>query len=120
MLITNNSAFDVLDLCMFGSQDVSIIEEFGDIKNKMFYDMMKMYSPYHSSFPISHPPVLFCAEEDSEFIAHSKKFVAKLRQNNRKNKFNNSIIFENYEDKLDLDQKTAFIYSNIIGNLYHI
>ena len=51
-IVTNNAAFDVMDLCMFGSNNISIYEEFGDVKNKVFYEMMKMYSPYHSSFPV--------------------------------------------------------------------
>ena len=30
MLITVNAAFDLLDLCMYGANDVAIIEEFGE------------------------------------------------------------------------------------------
>lgn len=120
MLVANNGAFDVLDLCMFGARDnVQILEEFGDVKQKGFYELIKMFSPYHCEMPVAHKPVLICAEENSEYFAHGIKFAAKLRNNNRRNKFRNEIIFESFEDKFSYEEKIGFIYSQIVGNLYY-
>jgi len=119
MLLVNNGAFDVFDLCMFGSRNVQILEEFGDIKNKAFYELIKMYSPYHSILPLEHKPILICSEEQNDYFTHGMKFAAKLRNNNLKSKFKNHIIFESFEDKFSYEEKIAFIYSQIVGNLYY-
>lgn len=119
MLVGLNGAYDVLDLCMFGAKNVQVLEEFGDIRNKAFYDLIKMFSPYHCVMPAAHKPILICAEENSDFFGHGMKFAAKLRNNNKRNKFKNEIIFESFEDKFSYEEKISFIYSQIVGNLYY-
>jgi len=120
-LVVNNGAYDALDLCMFGGpSNVQIMEEFGDIRQKAFYEHIKMFSPYHCVLPAAHKPVLICAEENSDCFVHGLKFAAKLRNNsNLRNKFKNEIVFESFEDKFSYEEKIAFIYSQIVGNLYY-
>jgi len=117
-LIANNGAFDILDLCMYGSNNIQILEEFGDIRIKEFYELIKMFSPYHSVLPEVHKPILLCSEEQGEYFPHAMKLAAKLRNNNKRNKFQNEILFESFEDKFTYEEKIAFIYSQLVGNLY--
>jgi protease II len=113
-----NGAMDVFDLCMNNASNIEVIEEFGDIKVKQFYEMMKLYSPYHTISPSEHCPVLIACDDRNSFVHHSLKFTAKLRRKNKKEKKVNKIFFEILSTRPSEEEKYGFIQSFIIGNTY--
>jgi protease II len=116
--VFSNSAFDVYDLCM-NNLGVSIVEEFGDINNKDFYETMKLYSPYHSILPEKYGPVLVSHTEGYKYKTQAYKFVAKMRKKNKLMKNTSNKIFLNeFPSVYTVEEKNAFIYSFIIGNTF--
>jgi oligopeptidase B len=113
--VMHNPAFDIFDLCMNSAKNIDLIEEFGDIKNRQFYEIMKLYSPYHSKLPDIHSPLLITCDENDKNKIQAMKFTAKLRKKNKLSKSNNHIIFNSFPEDSTIEEKTSLIYSFIIG-----
>jgi len=114
-----NSAFDVIDLCQT-IPSIPIIEEFGDVKVRHFYEMMKIYSPYHSLPPISHCPILIANDTKNRLLHHSLKFTGKLRNKNKSEGRKNKIYLEIMSNRPSIEEQYAFLFSFIIGETYQM
>jgi len=114
LVVLVDGAYDLLDYCKKNSSDIKVLEEFGDIKNKDCYELIKLYSPYHLQTPTYHPPMLISSSMDSENYYQSLKFVAKFRKKNITSMVNNVFLDLNM-DKYSEEEKRCFIYSFIVG-----
>jgi hypothetical protein len=59
------------------------LEEFGDIREREFYETMKLISPYHLCAKQEHlfeTDLLLTADSDFPLIYHPRKMAAKLRE----------------------------------------
>jgi prolyl oligopeptidase PreP (S9A serine peptidase family) len=68
-----------------------LIEEYGDINNKDIYNILKLMSPYEIPFASGYrysTDLLLTYDRDNHISeAHSKKFIAKMREVNSKGDF---------------------------------
>lgn len=115
--ILHNGVYDVIEYCL-NNNDASVLDEFGDISIKEFYDVIKLYSVYHLKFEGQLPPLLITADEDNKNLSNTLKFVAKLRKNNESLKIKNKVYFDLLSDKPSIEEKMAFLFSFAIGEAY--
>ena len=118
--VLHNAALDVFELCMDKGKDIKIIEEFGDIIHRQYYELMKLYSPHHTLTPVSHTPILVACDPYDKNMSQSMKFVAKLRYKNKDTGDLNKIYFEVMTSRINEIERQAYISSFILGNTYLI
>ena len=58
------------------------LEEFGDVQNKLFYEMVRTISPYH--MPVvdkeaMHTDLMLCVDDEFVYKYHARKLMCKLR-----------------------------------------
>ena len=117
-VVLYNGIYDLFDYLGKNRDNISLIEEFGDIYNKSNYDLIKMYSPYHLAGPDDHPLIMVAADENEKNNYHTLKFIAKLRMKNKILQRGNKIYLDLMFDKSTIEEKYAFLFSSIVGNTY--
>jgi protease II len=115
--VLRNSAFDLFDLCNY-NKDISLIEEFGDINNKDYYDLIKLYSPYHAILPERYNPILITHDENYKYKTQAYKFIAKLRKKNKLLKGSSKVYLNELPIAFSVEEKNASLYSFIIGDIF--
>ena len=142
LVVFKNGVFDLLDVCAnvnikrrFSGYDNSISEntifsefyfkeEFGDYSNnKEFYELMKLYSPYHLHPPSYLPSMLYYTDKSFMYNSHSYKMTAKFRRKNliSKRAFSDclyDVLIHDGEYDENYEESIAYIYGFIVGESY--
>lgn len=82
------------------------LSEFGDPHNRLFYESIKLMSPYHAPVVDKtslHTDLLVCVDEDFHLKYHARKLICKLRElYHRDNSF---VFYQEYGRKAHTEEE---------------